>query len=361
MLKRSDSVGLMSGRPMAHESVLPRYSLHMETYETTTTWTDLAERVRNAGSLLVVTHRKPDGDAMGSCLAIARALPQDVAIHLVGPITPTLRTLAGDTPFTDSEKDPTGEPDLIILVDTGAWVQVGPLSEWLKARRDRIIGMDHHPVGNDIAPDRIIDTSCASATMMVLRLLDELGIDIDGDGVGEALFTGLATDTGWFRHSNADSAAFKMASRLIKSGVDRDRMYRLLEEEGTPGKLSLLARALSSMEFVFDGACVIMQLTDDDFAETGAKRVEVEGLVNQPLSISTVRASFLLYAEEDGATKSSLRSKPPTGDFEPIDVSELAVQLGGGGHVRASGARIAQDLPVARAKLMEALSAAAGA
>lgn len=298
---------------------------------------------------------------MGSCLALARALPQDVAIHLVGPISSTLATLAGDTPFVDSEDDPAGEPELIILVDTGAWVQVGPLSDWLKDRRDRIVGMDHHPVGNDIAPDRIIDTSCASATMMVLHLLDELGIELDGEGVGEALFTGLATDTGWFRHSNADAAAFEMASRLITSGVDRDRMYRLLEEEGTPGKIGLLARALGSMELIFDGTCAIMQLTAEDFAETGAKRVEVEGLVNQPLSINAVRASFLLYAEDDGATKISLRSKPPADDARTIDVSALAVQLGGGGHVRASGARIDQDLSTARARLMDALSAAAGA
>ena len=333
----------------------------MDTYETTTTWKALAQRVRTAGSILVVTHRKPDGDAMGSCLALARALPQNVDIHLVGPVSPTLRTLAGETPFVDSESDPAGDPDLVILVDTGAWVQVGPLSDWLKARRDRIVGMDHHPVGNDIAPDRIIDTSCASATMMVLRLLDELGMGLDGDGVGEALFTGLATDTGWFRHSNADAAAFAMASRLITAGVDRDRMYRLLEEEGTPGKMGLLARALGSMELLFDGSCAIMQLTSDDFTETGAHRVEVEGLVNQPLSIKAVRASFLLYAEEDGATKISLRSKPPAEDAMTIDVSALAVQLGGGGHVRASGARVNEAIPAAREKLVDALAAVAGA
>jgi len=207
----------------------------MENYETSTTWSELAARVGSAERLLIVTHRKPDGDAIGSCLGLSRSLPQPVAVHLVGPVGANVKHLIRETDDVRiSDADPEGEPDLIVLVDTGAWGQVGPLADWLRARRDRVVGLDHHPTGNDIAPDRIVDPSMASATMMVLRLLDELGIEVDDrNGVAEALFAGLATDTGWFRHSNADAAAFNMAGRMVAAGVDRDRLYAMFEENGS--------------------------------------------------------------------------------------------------------------------------------
>lgn len=329
----------------------------MDTYETTTTWPLMAQRVRDAKSVLVLTHRKPDGDAIGSCLGVARALPQPVQVHLVGPIGRAVQSLLCDTDeYQITDADPVGEPELIMLVDTGAWVQVGPVSDWLRARRDRVVGLDHHPTGNDIAPDRIVDPSMASATMMVMRLLDELEIDLKQcDGVAEALFAGLATDTGWFRHSNADAKAFEMAGRMLDAGVDRDRLYSLFEENASMGRLALTAKALQSMQFVEQGRLAIMMLSAEDFQQTGASRAELDGLVNQPLSIQDVVGSFLLYTEDDGATKISLRSKPPLADRGTIDVSRVAGLLGGGGHVRASGARVQVDLAAAKAKLLGAI------
>ena len=334
----------------------------MDAYETTTTWSEIAARIGSAERLLVVTHRKPDGDAVGSCLGLARGLPQPVSVHLVGPVGSSVKQLIRATDDVHiSDSDPEHEPDLIVLVDTGAWVQVGPLADWLRARRDRVVGLDHHPTGNDIAPDRIIDPSMASATMMVLRLLDELGIVVDDTaGVAEALFAGLATDTGWFRHSNADAAAFAMAGRLVGAGVERDRLYAMFEENATVGKLALVSRALGSLELAGDGRLALMMLSAEDFTDSGALRSELDGLVNQPLSIEQVVAAFLLYVEEDGVVKISLRSKPPLPGRETVDVSAVAGRLGGGGHVRASGARVSGSLSVAREKLLAAIDEVMG-
>lgn len=337
----------------------------MAGYESNATWPQLAQRVRDAGSVALLTHRKPDGDAIGSVLALARALSGQCTVHshLVGPVGKSLLELAGETPLVISDNEPEVDPDLVILVDTGSWVQVGPLSKWLKARRDRVIGLDHHPVGDDIASERIIDPSAASCTMLVLQLLEELGLKVDGDrhGVGEAIFMGLATDTGWFRHSNADAACFKVASYLLERGVDRTRLYRLLEENASTGSLGLLARALGSLQYEFDGRCAIMHLTDQDFTSAGAQRVEVEGIVNQPLGISGVEASILLYADGDDVTKISLRSKPPVepgGRF--INVSEIASAMGGGGHVHASGARFTGSIDAAITAALKAMRELSG-
>ena len=123
----------------------------------------LAERIRAASHIVVLTHRKPDGDAIGSALAIFRALTpaKQVDIHLVGPVGRSLMELAGGTPVTISDEPPTGEPDLVMLVDTGSWAQVGPMSTWLKTQRaaGRVIGLDHHPVGDEIANERVIEAT----------------------------------------------------------------------------------------------------------------------------------------------------------------------------------------------------------
>ncbi|MEE2719697.1 MAG: bifunctional oligoribonuclease/PAP phosphatase NrnA [Planctomycetota bacterium] len=339
----------------------------MSDYTTTATMERLAERIEAAGHIVVVTHRKPDGDAIGSALALHRGIGSDtrVDIHLVGPVGRSLLELAGATPVTVSDEPPEEDPDLVVLVDTGSWAQVGPLSDWMKRQRaaGRIIGLDHHPVGDDIASERIIDTGAASCTMMIHRLLEAMGRTIDGarGGTGEAIFAGLATDTGWFQHSNADADAYALASDLLQLGVDRIRLHRLLEQNASPGKLLLLGRALASIRWEFDGRCAVMRLTATDFDDAGTGREELEGLVNEPLRVATVEASILMYEEESGVTKISFRSKPPR---EPdgffFDVSAASRQLGGGGHVHASGARFDGDLDGAQSAVLRALESTIG-
>lgn len=334
----------------------------MSDYTSTSTMAGLAQRIHAASHLVVLTHRKPDGDAIGSALALHRALAptKRVDIHLVGPVGRALLELAGDTPVAISDDPPTCDPDLVVLVDTGSWVQVGPISNWLKTQREagRVIGLDHHPVGDDIATERVIETTAASCTLMIRDLLLELGCPIDGSrgGVGEAIFAGLATDTGWFQHSNADARCYAVASELLQLGVDRIRLHRVLEQNASPGKLVLLGRALASIQWELDGRCAIMRLTGADFDEAGTGREELEGLVNEPLRVATVETSILMYEEESGATKISLRSKPPRvpgGVF--FDVSAAGRVLGGGGHVHASGARYDGNLDSAQAAVLEAL------
>lgn len=346
----------------------PRSRVHgMTDYTTTATMERLAQRIDAAGHIVVVTHRKPDGDAIGSALALQRGIGsgKQVDIHLVGPVGRSLLELAGDTAVVVSDEPPAGDPDLVVLVDTGSWTQVGPLSDWLKRQRDagRVIGLDHHPVGDDIATERIIDTTAASCTMMVYRLLKSMGCTIDGarGGTGEAIFAGLATDTGWFQHSNADADAYAMASDLLQLGVDRVRLHRLLEQNASPGKLLLLGRALASIRWELEGRCAVMRLTSADFEDAGTGREELEGLVNEPLRVSTVEASILMYEEESGATKISFRSKPPrepNGFF--FDVSAASRLLGGGGHVHASGARFDGGLDGAQAAVIKALQSTIG-
>lgn len=337
-------------------------------YSTTATVAEVASALRSAQSVMITSHIKPDGDAMGSTLAMRRALlsmEKKAEIYLFGPLENTLRTVtAGDAIHLDRQPPAADDAfDLILVVDTGSWNQLDPLRAWLKDRRDRIIIIDHHTRGDDLTDVRLIDAKAASTTIVLLELMDELGIDVTNGSRGsiaEALFVGLATDTGWFRYSNAGERAFAAAARLLGTGVEKDRLYQQLEESYSPRRLLLEARSLDSIVYARKGTAAVMALGPEDFKKAGAATGELTGIVNAPMHVAAVRVSILLTEQEPGVTKMSFRSKPSVGDdvAEPvIDVNVLAQQFGGGGHVHAAGARMKCPLAEARDKIVAALDA----
>ncbi|MBC8202457.1 MAG: DHH family phosphoesterase [Planctomycetes bacterium] len=331
-------------------------------YVTTTTFESIAERIHEAKRIVVTTHRKPDGDAIGSVVGMYRALltiNKEVEVLIAGPLEHGLAIIAGDTPIRFIEDDgfPEDVPDLIIVVDTGAWSQLEAAEPWLREHADLVIGLDHHANGDDVAEDRIVDVTAAAATQVVMQLLETMHIDL-GSGKGciaEALFVGLATDTGWFRFSNADARCFADASTLLQHNLNRYDIYRSLEETARPSRMALLQRMLASLEIIDNVA--IMCLRSNDFGETGGDSTDLVGLVNTPMVIEGVQASILLTDSNPGITKMSFRSKPamPNEPSTLIDVNKLAGIFGGGGHVHAAGARVKEPLEAVKARLLEEL------
>jgi len=342
-------------------------------YGSTATYADIARRIRSAARIAVVSHSKPDGDAVGSMLALKRAIDamedeqgesghKQVDMFLMGAIESNLLIVVGDTPYAQVEENPPGDDyDLILVVDTGAWSQLEPVESWLRRHHELVIGLDHHAWGDaDVASMRVVDASMASATQLLVPLLDELGCPLTGGvgGVAEALFVGLATDTGWFRHNNAGAEVFSVAARLLSHGVDKSRLYQILEETHRPQRLALEARALGSLTYVLDDTVAIMALGMQDFHITGGSLEDLTGLVNMPMVVGRIRISILLAQIEPGLTKVSFRSKPPIPGYEDdgfYDVNKLAQQFGGGGHVHAAGARIEKEIDDARAAIITAV------
>lgn len=339
-----------------------------DAYASTTSAAAMAELIRGATRVLLLTHSKPDGDAVGSVVALRRALDQcgvHAEILLMGPIDQALLTVLEGEPMRRLEREgpPKDEPDLIMLVDTGSWSQVDALRAWLTPRLGKVIGVDHHRRGDDIAAMRLVDPTCASTTQALMPLLKALEVRMSAE-LATPLFMGLATDTGWFRFSSADAAVLRLASELLGAGAAKDWLYATLEQNARPSRLALTARALASIEFVdpvdsiWGGRIAVMTLTRADFAETGGGTEDTGGVVNEPLAIREVRGAILLSQHEAGVTRVSFRSKPaliaPDGRvLEPgLDVNALAARFGGGGHVQAAGARIAAELEKARERVM---------
>ncbi len=337
----------------------------MAEYASTATVGQVAGRLLRARRVLLTTHTKPDGDGFGAALALWRALRgrgTAADIYLMGPLESRLKEIAGDTPYLlDRGRPPDDSYDLVVVLDTGSWSQLDPIAGWLRQRPGAVVGVDHHVKGDDVAPMRLVDPTAASTTQMLVPLLEEMGCAITEGrgGIAEAIFVGLATDTGWFRYSNADARAIRLAADLLERGVDKSRLYQVIEETFRPQRLALAARALSSLEYALEGTVAIMSLRRGDFSETGGRLDDVSELVNTPMSVRQVRASVLLAETGPGKTKLSFRSKPDTsgsGDGAPMDMNVLAQHFGGGGHVHAAGANVEMRLDDAKSILYERLA-----
>lgn len=332
----------------------------MSDYRSTDTVAGIAASLASASRVALVAHDRPDGDAIGSILGLGRALADrgaTVTPILTGPIETALRFLLEGVDHLHVPEGVAASPDdvdLIVLLDTGAWSQVEPIAAWLRRHRDRVIGIDHHAGGDDVAPRRLVDPEAAATAEVLLPVLDAIPAAIT-PAVAEALFVGLATDTGWFRFVNADSSAFAAASRLLAAGVDKGLLYARIEETFGPSRLAIEARALASVAWLAEGRVAVQCLAPSDFAETGARSEDLTGLVNRPLVVGAARVSVLLSEAQAGTTKMSFRSKAAAGGVPACDVNQLAKAFGGGGHPFAAGARFTGTADAALAALTEAI------
>jgi len=320
---------------------------------------EIMRRISAAARLLVVTHARPDGDALGSLAALcgaARAAGKQTATLVPGDVPERYDfLLAGDRPApAERFAELANWADAVIIVDTCALAQLDGLDDQLAAAREKIVVIDHHATTDDIGALRWLDTSAAAAGVMVGELLDALGWPVDLK-TAEALLTAMTTDTGWFHYSNTDGRCLRAAARLFDAGVEGDKLYRRLFQADRPERMMLLSRALASLELPAAGSIATMKLRLADFAETGARQDETENIVNEPMRMGRVKVSMLLVqTPDDGGrcVRVSLRSRGG------VDVAAIARRFGGGGHVRAAGLRADEDIDTLAGKLVTACQAA---
>lgn len=342
----------------------------MTDYTSNIDLSEAAKLIRRAGdNVLVTTHVKPDGDAFGSVVALVaamRQLGQQASGCLMPPVLGNLMRLSGAQLIqVHDDAQPLPEPSLVIVLDSGAWSQLMPLREQLERWTDRMLIIDHHTSGDVPATWRYVDTAAAACCEIVAELIDQMAGNgdelISNPTIAQALFVGLASDTGWFRFSNTRPQTHELAARLLRDGVDHAELYRVLEQMERPEKLALLIRAVDSLQLLANGRAAVMTLCAADFRETGALSEETERLVDIPQMVASVQAVVLITEPPDDANgdappiRMSFRSKPGP---DAIDVAELARQFGGGGHARAAGAKVAAPLQQVVQQVGEALSAA---
>lgn len=339
----------------------------MSDWATNTTLERIAVHLLGAGRIALLTHTRPDGDAVGSTIAVARALQhagREAFPVYTGNWSPRFDQLVGHTPVVYEapgcwDEAPLDDIGAVLVLDTGSWSQLMEAHDWLEPRHATTALIDHHAHGDpDVADLRVIETSAAAACEIVGRLCclivgvesaTQLPIDI-----AEPLYVGLATDTGWFRHSNVSPAAFRLAGDLLEAGVDHERIFEIVEQNDRPARLALMQRALASLEYFDDERIAVMTLSQEDFLKAEADIGDAGGFADLPRMVGTVRAAAVIIETEQGTAKASFRSK---GGEDSVDVNLVAQQLGGGGHKHAAGARLPGPLASARKSVIQALTA----
>ncbi len=311
---------------------------------------------------LILTHAKPDGDAIGSVAAVRRWLEKADArpmVALFDPVPPRFQILerALGVLHKDVREQELETCDGIIILDTCSFSQLEPLEPWLKSSRQPKLVVDHHRTRDAVADLELIDEPAAATCLILFDWARAVGWTLD-EKTADALFVGIATDTGWFRHANTDTRALRAAADLIDAGAGAQQLHQAIYLSESPGRVRLLTAALNSLELSAAGRLAIMSLRERDFTHAGATLSDTEDIVNEPLRIASVVVSTLLVEQEESLIRVNFRSKPPhSPSVKNVDVSVIAAEFGGGGHSRAAGARIAQPLRHALASVTKRLLA----
>jgi phosphoesterase RecJ-like protein len=320
--------------------------------------------------VLVLTHDRPDGDAFGAIGAMKRILQaqgRHAEACLCQPVSSRYQFLAdacGLATWPAKTADLQQVFDGVIVLDTCAWSQLGPAADFLRTTPLPKIVLDHHPTRDDLRGQSrelisIIDETAASACGLLYEWAAHMGWPLDAPA-REAIFSGLATDTGWFRFPSTDGRTLRAAGELIDAGLRPDIMYARLYEGHRPARLRLLREALDTLRLVDKGTIAVMWLTRPMFLLSDALPSDSEDMVNEPLAVGSVVVSVLLSEMEGGLIRVNFRSRSPEIAGRDVDVSAIAQQFGGGGHRRAAGARIQGHLDDVREQVIQAVRSARG-
>jgi phosphoesterase RecJ-like protein len=294
----------------------------------------LADEIRATDRFLLTTHEGPDGDALGSMLALHHILKRqgkDSVMFLAAkefPLPVEYRFLPLEEVFHEPPADLADR--VVVFLDCGN-IDRMPV-DWLRRDNTRILNVDHHHDNTRFGDVNVVDTEASSTAEIVFRLAAELGVELTPQ-IASALYVGLVTDTGRFMYENTDQSAHRMAAALIEAGVDVNDIYRRLYERVPIEKLRLVARALEKIERIDDGRLSLTHLTAEDYRATGASEELTEGIIDFVRAVEGTLVAAMIRDKSEGALrKVSLRSVDGS-----VDVSSIAREMGGGGHARAAG------------------------
>jgi len=319
-------------------------------------WSPFVALVERHQRFLLTAHIRPDGDALGSLLALADGLEakgKTVQAAIASSIPPRYDFLDPEkrvVPFR-APGDEYRHAEVVVVLDTGTWNQLGDFGALLKAHAGPRVVIDHHLTQDDLGATRFVDTKAEACGRLAYDALTALGAPI-GPKTAERLLVALGMDTGWFRHQNTSPATFDLASRLVAAGAVPTRIYELLFEQNSLGRVRLTGLVLSRMEVLHAGRIAITEVRRGDYEATGATPQDSEDLVNYTRSIAGVEVGLFLLEQPRGGVKVSFRSR------DAVDVSRLAERFGGGGHRLASGAIVDAPLADVRARVLAAVQAA---
>jgi phosphoesterase RecJ-like protein len=309
---------------------------------------DIIELLRRHDGFVIAGHRDPDGDSLGSSLALGLALEQmgkRVEVMSADPLFAAYTRLPESERITVSATAPAGYP-VVVLIECNEVARSG-----IGGLEDRlVVNIDHHANNPEFGAVNWVDPSVAAVGVMVYRLLQALDVEIT-PAIATHLYVAILTDTGSFRYSNTDADAFRVSAELIEHGVDASLVSEAMYEHVPRDKVRLLGIALASLTIDPDGRVAWMVLHHEALAASPGKP-DTEGIVNQAKAIDGVSVAVLFKEVEPQGCRVSLRSEGV------VDVAAIAAGFGGGGHPRAAGCMVTGSVDEAKETVLSTVRAA---
>ncbi|ASW42914.1 DHH family phosphoesterase [Clostridium isatidis] len=283
----------------------------------------------------ITYHVSPDGDAVGSALALLnglRLLNKDAYLISKDLISENLQFLKGSSEATGKVLSPEDGTEIVVVLDCGNYDRI---SADLNYYKGEIINIDHHVSNDKYGNINYIDIKAAATAEVVFMLLEKLGISFEEENddvreIATCLYTSLVTDTGAFRHSNVTSRTHLIASKLKNVGVNNMNIYQNLFDNNSFEKMKLIGKALNNIKLLFNGKVALIKIPISYGKELGIEIGDTSDIISFALQIKGIELAILIKEIENGS-KVSLRSK------NNFDVRKIAENLGGGGHVKAAG------------------------
>lgn len=324
----------------------------------TINWPRLVEIIDSHQRFLLTSHIRPDCDALGSELGMAgvlEALGKSVVV-INGQQNPRnlqfidpqrrIKAIGVDVQASDLK-----DIEVLIVLDTSAWAQLGPMGDVLRSTTAKKIIIDHHVSGDDLGAEPFKDTTAEATGRLVVLLAEHLGVKLTPE-MATPLFAAIATDTGWFRFASTKPETLRAAAQLMEAGAKPFELYNSLYEQDTLARINLIGRTLARAQAELNGRLVHTSIRQEDFRATGAVASDTEDIINMTLAVGGTQVAVILVELATGGVKVSFRSRGQ------LDCTRVAEKFGGGGHKAAAGATLNEPFDIAQQKVLDAVRAA---
>ena len=303
------------------------------------------EILNKSNKIYISAHINPDGDAIGSTLAIYFALKKlGKDVHVVMPsYSNVFSLLPGVNLCVDAIENK--EYDLLIALDSSDNTRLA-ISEQEYKLAKKVIMLDHHQISKPYGDFRYIDDTKSSASEIAYLFIKYLDIEIDKD-MATLLYAGIMTDTGSFNYNNTSSDTHRIVADLIDYGAETVMVCKKLNDTIKESKLKLIAKAIDNMEVFYNGKMRYSYIPYDDIKNLGIDDEDAEGMTNYLRSVEGTEVAVYVRGKSDGTNKVSMRSGGN------VDISKIAISFGGGGHPRAAGYTMKESEEIEKQKLIK--------
>ncbi len=314
----------------------------------------IIRHLANSERVLLASHAQPDGDAIGSLLAMGNALEQlgcKVVLYNESSIPEVYRFLPAvnriQKRLTDWQRF-----DTAVILDCGVLGRVGEAVDPIAAI-PTIVNIDHHSTNKRFGHFQLVDEEACATCEIVYRLVQKMNLKVD-EAMATAIYTGILTDTGSFRFSNTNQAAFRICEAMMSAGVEPSTVSQHVYGAYSLGRIKLLNLALDSIEISNNGYLSMMTVTQDMLKETDTQPEDVAGLINYARRIRDVKVAALIHETEGGnGRRNRMKYHVSLRSDGGVDVASIASKFDGGGHAGAAGFSVDSSLAELKQKIYE--------